>query len=63
VIGVEVPALDLAMQACFLAVLLGLVVLLAFFEEAVRGVVVRCALGRLEWVRGGVWRVRVSAVA
>jgi CO/xanthine dehydrogenase FAD-binding subunit len=63
VTAVEVPALDLAMQACFLAVLLGLVVLLAFFEEAVRGVVVRCALGRLEWVRGGVWRVRVSAVA
>ncbi len=34
-------ALDLSVQAGFLAVLLGFVVLLSLFEESVRGVVVR----------------------
>ena len=40
-VGVEVPALDLPLQARFLAVLLRLVVLLSLLAQAVRGVVMR----------------------
>jgi hypothetical protein len=65
VVRVEVSALDLAVEAGLLAILLRLVMLLAFLEETMRCVVVRYALGGggFERVRSGVWRDRLGAVA
>jgi hypothetical protein len=48
VLWIEVTSLDLAVEPRFLAVLLGLIVLLALLEQPVRRVVMRYALVRLE---------------
>jgi predicted DCC family thiol-disulfide oxidoreductase YuxK len=55
-------ALDLAMQARLFALLLGVVVLLALFEQAVRRLVVSDVVFRLWRVLGVFWRGAVAGM-